>query len=149
MLQRLLRGLIKTVTSQRRAESRRTAAETGKVKFEKPVNTNVTNNKKRFINVKFSEHVGGTKMLTDKGVFVIVDQQHLLEIINNLCDKTKFLGKDLRVSSASLSRSNKNVFWSVVHSMMGHSVNVDDWLQKRLLDPNWEHLDQALPPRKC
>ena len=32
---------------------------------------------------------------------------------------------------------------------MGHSVKVDEWLQKRLPDRNWEHLDQALPPRKC
>ena len=72
LLKKLLKNSLKTVTSNRLAESRRTAAETGKVEFEKPVNENVTNNKKRLIHVKFVEHVGGTKMLTDKSVLVIL-----------------------------------------------------------------------------
>lgn len=134
------------------------AAAAGNFRFMTAVNERMAQDQKAIYNVVFKQHVEGKTVFTEESVLVTVDQQKLKQDINILCKETQFLEQDMRVSSACLSRTNTDTFWSIIFYKLDGAagklaVDVNTALQEIAPGRNWEHLpetgSQSRPMRKC
>ena len=156
LLRKLLRDSLDLHRSDCLAASRVSAASAGRFSFTPAVNEGVAQDEKTIYNVMFKQHVEGKGERIDESVLITVDQQTLEQDISMLCMDTQFLEADMRVSSASLSRTNTEMFWSIVFCKSGgaaRKVDVNAALQEIAPGRYWEHLpeteSQIRPPRKC
>ena len=154
LLRMLLRERMDVHSSEMWACARESSAMTGNVNWQLKEDGGLANLKKAIYRVTFAEHVGGKRKLTDEIVKITTDKKRLTLDIKNLCEETKFLGNDLRVSSAYLSKFDIDLYWSVAHyEWKNAGVNVDAVLQKILPKKEqkeyWEHLKVSQARRKC